>query len=134
MNILCRKCPGFLIVVLVAGLCLSCGKSKGVGPDGGPLFKVELEHYTAGFDEATSQESIATEPCSKASNDSAVVGMDVPGEWIMVPVDIPEDGDYRPYLGYASPPGEVISVKLEMEACGTRTTANFLLTNGTGTG
>jgi hypothetical protein len=122
------------VAAVLLGLCLSCGTSGVTEPDGGPLFKAELEHYHQSFDAETSQFPIERSPCVNASNDSTISGLDVPGEWIMVWVDVPEDGTYRPYLDYAAEQGAVISVKLEMAGCGTSTTANFLLTDGTGIG
>jgi hypothetical protein len=122
------------VVAVLAGLCLSCGKSNVAGPGDQPLFKVELEHYHASFDDDASQFPIEKAPCNNASNDSTMSGLDISGEWIVVWVDVPEDGTYRPHLDYASEIGAVVSVKLEMAGCGTSTTANFLLTEGTGVG
>jgi hypothetical protein len=119
---------------LLVVLCLSCGQDKGTGPDGGALFKVELEHYFSSFDAGTSQIPIASSRCTNASNDSAASGLDVSGEWIMVSVDVPQSGAYRPTLTYASRAGAIISLRLEMDDCGTSTTADFLLTQGSGIG
>jgi hypothetical protein len=124
----------FQLVAFLAGLCLSCGKNDVAGPDGAPLFKVELEHYLSSADDDTSEFPIQRSRCVNASNDTTVSGLDISGEWIMVLIDVPEDGTYRPYLDYASQQGAVIAVKLEMAGCGPSTTADFLLTDGTGLG
>ena len=124
----------FPVIALLAGFCLSCGQDKGVGPDDGTLFKVEIEHYFSSHDDDASQFAISSSPCPNASNNSTVSGLDISGEWIMVSVDVPEDGTYRPHLDYASEPGDMIAVKIEMDECGTSTAANFLLTEGTGIG
>ncbi len=122
------------VIALFAWFCLSCGQDKGAGPDGGSLFKVELERYFSSFDNEASQVPIQSARCTNASNDSAASGLDVAGEWILVSVDVTESGTYRPYLTYAANVGSVISLKIEMDGCGTATTANFLLTEGTGLG
>jgi hypothetical protein len=124
----------FPVIALLAGLCLSCGQNKGTEPDDGTLFKAELEHYLSSFDDDASQVPINSSGCTSASNDSTVSGLDIAGEWIMVSVNVPQDGSYRPHLGYASNPGAVISLRLEMDGCGSSTTANFLLTQGSGMG
>ncbi len=129
-----KKHLWFPVIALFAGLCLSCGQDKGAGPDDGTLFKVEIEHYFSSHDDDASEFAISSLPCQNASNDSTVSGLDISGEWIMVSVSVPEDGSYRPHLGYASNAGALISLRLEMEECGTSTTANFLLTQGTGMG
>jgi hypothetical protein len=121
-------------VLLLAGACLFCGENKGGGPGGGiALFEVELEHYFGSFDAPASQMSIRNERCSSASNDSSATGLDVSGEWIMVMVDVPESGSYVAHLSYASEPGDVIAVSMEIEDCGSATTAEFLLSEGSGT-
>ena len=122
------------MAVLLMGFLLSCGTSDVAGPDGAPLFKVELEDYSSSYDSDTSLFPIEKSYCVTASNDTTVMGMDIPGEWILVSVDVPEEGVYRPYLDYASTEGAVIAVKLEMAGCGASTTADFLLTDGTGLG
>jgi hypothetical protein len=123
------------IAFLFGGVCLFCGTRSGTGPDDGDaLFMAELEHYFASYDAGTSQVPIMAEPCSNASNDSSATGLDVSGEWIMVRVDIPQAGEYVAHLSYASNAGDVIAAKLEMDGCGTATTCNFLLDDGTGTG
>jgi hypothetical protein len=124
----------FVVITLFAMLCLSCGKDSSTGPDGAPLFKVELEHYSSSFDDEASQFAIQRAGCQNASNDSTVFGLDISGEWIMVDLYVPEDGTYRPYLDYASEQGAVITLRLEMDACGTSNPADFLLTDGTGIG
>ena len=129
-----KRYTWFPVIALVAVLCLSCGKDKGAGPDGGSLFKVELERYFSSHDDDASQVPIERAPCNNASNDSSVTGLDISGEWIMVSVVVPEDGEYIPHLTYASRPGVIISLRLEMDGCGTSTTAGFLLTDGTGMG
>lgn len=124
----------FLLIALLGGLCLNCGKDSGTGPDGGSLFEVELEEYSSSFDGDGSQETIQSVGCSSASNGAAVYGLDVPGEWIEVTVDVPEDGTYRPHLQYASRVGANISLRMAMNGCGSSTTVDFLLTKGTGLG
>lgn len=129
-----KKLLWFSVIALLAGLCLSCGTDKGSGPGDGSLFEVELEHYYSSYDDPEDSEIyIRKFGCSSASNDSSIYGFDVSGEWIMVSIDIPEDGDYRPHLIYASNVGDVITVRLEMDGCGTATAADFLLDAGTGT-
>jgi hypothetical protein len=123
------------VAALLGGMCLHCGENKGTGPDGDDaFFAVELEHYSSSYDDPASQAPIKAEFCSNASNDSSAVGLDVPGEWIMVSVDIPESGSYIAHLDYAANAGDVITARLEMDDCGTATETDFLLDAGTGTG
>jgi len=129
-----KRYLGFPLIAFLLGVCLSCGKSDVTDPDGGPLFEVEVEHFSSSFDDEASQYAVTRILCVTASNDTTVIGMDVPGEWITVSVDVPEDGVYTPYLYYASQQGAVISVRLEMTGCGESTTSDFLLTDGTGLG
>jgi hypothetical protein len=123
-------------IVFVAGsLCLFCGENTGTGPDdSAALFGVELEHFSSSYDAGTSQVPIHAEPCSNASNDSSATGLDVVDEWIMVTVDVPEPGEYVAHLSYAANAGEVIAARMEMDGCGTVTSTEFLLDQGTGTG
>ena len=131
---LVRRHLWFPLAALLAGLCLYCGEDAGTGPDGGSLFKVELEDYTSSFDGDGSEIAIQTVGCSSASNGAAVYGLDVAGEWIVVPVTVPKDGTYRPHLSYAAHAGANIALKMEMDGCGTSAAVTFLLTQGTGLG
>ena len=130
-----RRLIGIPILLMTGALCLFCGENKGTGPDdGAALFVVELEHFSSSYDAGTSTSPIIAEPCSNASNDSSATGLDVPNEWIMVTVDVPEAGDYVAHLSYASNAGDVVGARMEMDGCGAATTAMFLLSQGTGTG
>ena len=125
----------FAVFVIIAGLSLYCGTDKGSEPDnGGTMFGVELETFSSSFDDPQLSEiEIRKLACGNASNDTSVYGLDVPGEWVRVPVEIPESGTYVPHLRYAAKEGDLISIRLEMDGCGSATVASFLLDEGTGT-
>jgi hypothetical protein len=123
------------VLGLLAGLCLYCSESQSPEPNGGGTeFKIEIESYTGSFDDESSQVAISKVTCSNASNGASVRGLDFAGEWISVPVNVPESGTYVAYLQYNAEIDASVTLKLEMPGCAGETVAEFVADDGRGTG
>jgi hypothetical protein len=124
-----------ILAVCISVSFISCS-DKGSNPDnggGGEAFAVEAESYSTTFD-VSGSEPIRKAPCLSASGGRAVAGMDRVGEWIQIPLEVPEAGTYSITIDYQAPEDSTIVVRLDAEVCGSSQDADFTLDQGGGTG
>jgi hypothetical protein len=128
------------IEVLVRATSIGCpgksGVAKVVVPAQARAFTVELESYVDSHDSVgvPRTEPIAAVGCTYASGGKSVVGMDNPGEYIIVPMTVPGSGTYTASVRYAAWTGDTLHVRLQVEDCGQSGQDEYLLTEGTGLG
>jgi hypothetical protein len=66
-----------------------------------------------------------------------VSGLDTPGEWITIPVNVPAGGHYEAEIHYAAGIGDILTLRAAAEGCGmgdVDPSADFVLDLGTGVG
>ena len=98
-------------------------------------FDVQTEAYTQSYDAPGSLSPIVAEPCGGAVGGKAVLGLDVAGEFIEVPVDVPVSGTYTVTLRFQAMAGDTIVSAVSMEGCGSPVPgATFTSTQGAGIG
>ena len=125
------------VVWILLGICalagLSCGTDKATDPRPDPeAFDVEAESYTARHNIGGGE--IGRVPCGGASGGYVVTGLDVEGEWIDVPVTVPEAGLYDVNLRYQALSDRVIVVRLTADDCGGEQEPEFTMEEGGGIG
>lgn len=124
--------------VMITATSADCPDKAGIAmvkyhPSSWP--NIELEDYTASYDDPSGSLTIRAPYCSGASGEKAVQGLDYPGEWIKVPVYIPHAGEYRVVVNYQATIGDDIRVRVGIEGCGTPTPeCDFVLDQGKGIG
>jgi hypothetical protein len=102
-----------------------------VGPK---AFSVQMEDFTSSYDVPYST-PIAAASCGGAIGGKAVKGLDNPGEWIRLVVEVPSAGTYQAFLRYQAETGVVLQAKVSMEEAGDPTPeADFVLDEGAGIG
>ncbi len=99
-------------------------------------FKVELEDYTASYNDARGGSFISAYYCSKASGHHMVKGLDYPGEWIEVPLSVPAYGTYDVVLRYAALAGDTLRATVTLEGCAPSPPpeVDFVMDQGAGLG
>ncbi len=121
----------------LAGLRCGSNGPTGTGGDLPGAFKVELESYTAWYDDEAGSMLLRSQECSQASASFMVKGLDYPGEWIEVPVTITEAGTYELTLRYAALVGDTLRATVSVGQCGellTEPAVDFVMDKGGGLG
>ena len=127
-------------LALAAAAGIRCGSDSPTGSGGGDgpqVFKVEIEDYTASYDDEAGSMLLRSERCSQASGSYMVKGLDYPGEWIEVPVTVPEAGTYDLTLRYAALVGDTLRATVSIGQCGeefTEPAVDFVMDEGGGLG
>ena len=128
------------IEIFIRAASIGCpGKSgiaKAIVPAQPRAFTVELEGYIDSHDSlgVPLTEAIDTVPCTHASAGESVIGLDNPGEYIIVSMIVPGSGTYVANLRYASWALDTLHVRLEVDDCGQAGQDEYQLMEGTGLG
>lgn len=128
------------IRVLVRAASIGCPDKSGVArvivPAQARAFTVELEGFVDSHDSlgVPHTELIQSVACPHASAGESVSGMDLPGEYIIVPMTVPGSGIYKASVRYAAWFDDTLHVRLEVVDCGQPGQDEYLLTEGTGLG
>jgi hypothetical protein len=128
------------IEIFIRAASISCpGKSgiaKVIVPSQPRAFTVELEDYIDSHDSlgVPLTEPIDAVICGYASAGKSVIGLDNPGEYIVVPMIVPGSGTYVATVRYASWALDTLHVRLEIDGCGQPGQDEYQLMEGTGLG
>jgi hypothetical protein len=125
--------PGDDFALMIMGRSASCPEKTGLARvvvKAPVSFFVELEDFTESFG-TNIRKGVA------CGGGEGVTGLDSPGEWIRVPVDVHAAAHYAGYLRYAAGDGDVLTLTVSAESCGPgglSPSAEFSLDDGTGVG
>lgn len=128
------------IEIFIRAASISCpGKSgiaKVIVPSQPRAFTIELEGFIDSHDSlgVPLTEPIDAVDCGYASAGKSVIGLDNPGEYIIVPMTVPGSGTYVASLRYASWALDTLYVRLEVDDCGQPGQDEYQLMEGTGLG
>ena len=126
-----------LIIALAVVAGIRCSSDDVTGPGEPAGFQAELEGFVDSYDDEQGGSLIKTQGCSEASGGMMVKGMDYPGEWIEVPITVPESGNYEVILQYATLAGDSLEARLTFKECGVTLNepeVDFILDQGRGLG
>ncbi|MGQ9811760.1 MAG: hypothetical protein ACUVQ7_10545 [bacterium] len=119
---------GSNVSVMVMATAQECSGKIGIAK-----IQLTIARFVVQAEDFTDSWGIGIDGTVSCNEGKGVTGLDSPGEWIEIPIDVPDTGVYRPKIWYASSYKDTLELSMVTFGCSEDSSPiRFVLKDGTG--
>lgn len=119
---------GSSVSVMVMATAQECSGKIGVA-----RIELTIRRFVVQAEDFTDSQGIGIDGTISCNEGKGVTGLDSMGEWIEIPIDVPDTGVYRPWIWYASSYKDTLELSMVTFGCSEDSSpTGFVLKDGTG--